>query len=113
MGLVEVQHLGVEQAAGRVELVGDPVGVGPQRLPRDEQFLAMGRQVRTHHRLGCAVLRRDVEVVHPVVEGQLQPLPRLVDGGGPAGGAAQHRHAALVAGPSQPAALHGPLLAIP
>ena len=106
VGLVEVQHVGMEQAAGRVELVGDAVRVGPQRLPRDEQFLAMSRQVRADHRLGCAVLRRDVEVVHPVVEGQLQPLPRLVDGGGPTGGTAQHRHAALVAGPSQASALH-------
>ncbi len=109
MGLVEVQHLGVEQAAGRVELVRDAVGVGPQRLARDEQLLAVRRQVRTDDRLGRAVLRRDVEVVHPVVEGQLQPLPRLVDGGGPAGGAAQHGHAALVTGPSEASALHGPL----
>ena len=106
VGLVEVEHLGVEQAAGRVELVGDAVGVGPQRLARDEQLVAVRRQVRTHHRLGRAVLRRDVEVVHAVVEGQLQPVPRLLDGGGPAGGAAEHGHAALVTGPSEPAAFH-------
>ena len=107
MGLVEVEDLGVEQAPGRVELVGDAVGVGPQRLARDEQLVPMRRQVRAHHRLGRPVLRRDVEVVDAVVEGELQPVPGLLDGGRPAGGAAEHGHAALVTGPSEPAALHG------
>ena len=101
MGLIEVEDVGVEQAAGRVELIADALRVGPQRLAADEELLAMGGQVRTHHRLGRPVLGCDVEVVHPVVEGLPEPLPRLLDAGGPAGGATQDGHAALVAGPSE------------
>ena len=73
--------------------------------------LAVRRQVRTHHRLGRPVLGRDVEVVHAVVEGQLHEVPRLLRRGRPAGGAAQHGHAALVPGPPEAPALHrrGPL----
>ena len=37
--LVEVEHLGVEQAPGGVELLGDAVGIGPQRLARDEHLV--------------------------------------------------------------------------
>ena len=107
VGLVEVEDLRVEQAAGRVELVGDAVGVGPQGLARDEQLVSMRRQVRADDRLGRPVLRCDVEVVDAAVEGELEPVPRLVDGGGPAGGTAEHGHAALVPRPSEPAPLHG------
>ena len=91
MRLVEVEDLRVEQAAGRVELIGDAVGIGPQRLAGDEELVPVRRQMRAHHRLGRPVLRRDVEVVHPAVEGQLEPLPRLFDAGGPAGGATRAR----------------------
>ena len=46
VGLVEVEHLRVEQAAGGVELVADAVGIGPQRLARDEELVAVRRQMR-------------------------------------------------------------------
>ena len=108
MGLIEVEHISVEQAAGRVELIGHAVGVGPQRLARDEELRSVCRQMRAHHRLGCSVLGCDVEVVHPVVEGYLQPFPCLFDAGGPARGAAQHGHAALVTRPTESAPLHWP-----
>ena len=74
-----------------------------------KMLVAVRRQVRAHHRLGRPVLRRDVEVVHAVVQGELQPGPRLLDRGGPAGGAAEHGHAALVAGPPETPTLHPPL----
>jgi hypothetical protein len=106
VGLVEVEHIGVEHAAGRVELGGDAVGIRPQCLPRDEHLLAMSPQVGTDDGFRRAVLRGDVEMVHALIEGKLQPRPRFVDGGGPAGRTAQHRHAALVAGPPEPPALH-------
>ncbi len=113
MGLVEVEDVRVEQPAGRVELVGDAVGIGPQRLAGDEQLVPMGREVRAHHRLGRPVLRRDVEVVDAVAERQPEPVPGFLDGGGPAGRATEHGDAALVASPSEPAALHRDAPAIP
>ncbi len=106
MGLVEVEHLGVEQPAGGVELVAHAVGVGPQRLAGDEDLVAVRRQVRPDHRLGRPVLRRDVEVVHPAGQGLAQPRSRLLFGGRPAGGAAQNGHAALVPGPAQASTFH-------
>ena len=108
VGLVEVQDLRIEQPARGVELVADAVGIGPQRLAHDEQLGTVARQVRSDHRLGRPVLRRDVEVVHPMGESQPEPLPRLLDGGGPAGRTAEHRHAALVAGPTEASAFHRP-----
>ena len=107
--LVEVEHLGVEQAPRGAELLGDADGIGPQGLARDEQLVPVRRQVRAHHRLGRTVLRGDVEVVHAVVEGELQPLARRVHGGVPAGRTAEDGHTALVARPPEAPTLHHPL----
>ena len=106
MGLVEVEHLGVQQSPSRVELVGHAVGIGPQGLAGDEELVSVRRQMRSHDRFGRPVLWRDVEVVHAVAERELQPVPGLLDRGGPAGGSSEHRHAALMAGPAEAPALH-------
>ena len=106
MGLVEIEHLGVEQPARRVELVGHAIGIGPQRLAGDEDLVAACGQVRTDHRFGRPVLRRDVEVVHPTGQRLAQPRARLFLAGVPAGGATENGHAALVAGPAQTTTFH-------
>ena len=90
--LVEVEHVGVQQAAGVVELVLDPVGIGPQRLAGHEHLVAPGGQVGAHHRLGRSVLRGDVEVVDASAKCQVQPGARLLGRGGPAGGTAENGH---------------------
>ena len=40
MGLIEVEHIGVEETPGVVELVLHAFGIGPQRLARDEDLVA-------------------------------------------------------------------------
>ena len=104
--LVEVEDLGVEEPPGRVELLRDAVGIGPQGLGGDEQLATVRREMRPHHGLGRAVLGRDVEVVHTVVEGQLQEGPRLLHRGRPSGSAAEHSDAAVVIGPPEAPTLH-------
>ena len=79
MRLVEVEHIGIEQATGRVELVGDAVGIGPQGLAGDEQLLAVGRQVRTHHRLGCAVCGAMSRWFTPRSRAEPQPRAGFLD----------------------------------
>ena len=85
-----------------------PSGLARKRLAGDEQLIAVDGQVRPDHRLGGAVLGRDVEVVDPVVEGELQPRSGLLDGGGPTGRAAEDGDAALVTRPSEAPAFHRP-----
>ncbi len=108
MGLVQVQDLGVEESTGVVELVAHASWIGPQRLAGDEDLAAMRPQIRPYDRLGRAVLGRDIEVVHSVGQGEVEPLPRFGDRGGPTGGAAEHRHTALVPGTPETTALHEP-----
>ena len=104
--LVEVEDLGVEQPPGRVELLRDALGIGPQGLAGDEHLATVRRQVRAHHGLGRPVLRRDVEMVHAMVEGQLHECPCLLRRGRPTGGAAEHGHTAVVLGPPEAPTLH-------
>ena len=106
--LVEVEDLGVEQPSGRVELLRDTLGVGPQGLASDEDLAAVRRQVRAHHGLGRPVLRRDVEMVHTVVEGQLHEGPCLLGRGRPTGRASEDGHTAVVLGPPEAPTLHFP-----
>ena len=65
VGLIEVEHLRVEQPTRRVELVGHTIGIGAERLAGDEYLVAMSRQMRTDDGFRRPVLRRDVEVIHP------------------------------------------------
>ena len=97
VGLVEVQDIGVEEPPGGVELLLHPVGIRPQGLARHEQIRPMRRQVRPDHGLGRPVLRRDVQMVDPPAQRQLQPRPRLVRRGPPAGRPAENGDTALVA----------------
>ena len=107
VGLVEVEHLGVEQAPRVVSNCSvTPSGLARRVLPATKNSLPVRRQVRAHHRLGRPVLRRDVEVVHAVVEGQPHEVPGLLRRGRPTGRAAEHGHAAVVPGPPEAAALH-------
>ena len=107
VGLVEVEDLAPEQAAGVVELGLDPVGVRPQRLAGDEEPVADGGHQRADHPLGVAVLRRDVEVVHAGVERQLEGGSSLLGGGGgPEGGAAEDGDARLVLRAPEAPSLH-------
>jgi len=106
MGLIQVEHIGVEQSACGVELGADSLGIGPQRLGGHEELVAAGGEMRPDRRLGVAVLGRDVEVIDPSGQGGVKPDACLLGAGREAGRATQDGHAALVVGTAEASALH-------
>jgi hypothetical protein len=104
--LVQVDAVGVQPHQRLVELGAHAIGVAASRLLADEEPVAHRGHVRADQHLGVAVARRDVEVVHAVLDRPCEAVRRLLRRAAGERRAAEDRHRALVPGAPEPPPLH-------